>query len=128
MIDFDRLPAPGAKNIALRVKAAAERAIRQGHPWVYEDSIVKQSHLGNAGDLAVIYDSAKNGFLAVGLYDPFSPIRVKILQRETPERINQGLVRRTNWPRRMNGARHCARPGRRAIGWFMARAMDFRRW
>ncbi len=89
MIDFDRLPAAGEKNIALRVKPAAERAIRQGHPWVYEESIIKQSHLGNAGDLAVIYDSAKNGFLAVGLYDPFSPIRVKILQRETPERINQ---------------------------------------
>lgn len=89
MIDFDRLPVAGEKNIALRVKPAAERAIRQGHPWVYEESISRQSHLGNAGDLAVIYDSAKNGFLAVGLYDPFSPIRVKILQRETPARINQ---------------------------------------
>lgn len=89
MIDLDRLPAPGDKNIALRVKPAAERAIRQGHPWIFEESISKQSHLGNAGDLAVIYDSAKNGFLAVGLYDPFSPIRVKILQRETAQRINQ---------------------------------------
>ena len=89
MINLDRLPEPGDKNIALRVKPAAEHAIRQGHPWVFEESISKQSHLGNAGDLAVIYDSAKNGFLAVGLYDPFSPIRVKILQRETPQRINQ---------------------------------------
>ena len=89
MIDLDRLPKLGKRNIALRVKPAAERAIRQGHPWVFEDSISKQSHLGNAGDLAVIYDSAKNEFLAVGLYDPFSPIRIKILQRETPQRINR---------------------------------------
>lgn len=88
MIDLAKLPAPSDKNIAVRVKPAAERAIRQGHPWVFEESIVKQSHLGNAGDLAVIYDRDKNRFLAVGLYDPFSPIRIKILQRETPQRIN----------------------------------------
>ncbi len=88
MIDLSKLPEPSVKNIAVRVKPAAERAIRQGHPWVFEESIVKQSHLGNAGDLAVIYDRDKNRFLAVGLYDPFSPIRIKILQRERPERIN----------------------------------------
>ena len=88
MIDLGKLPEPSDKNIAVRVKPAAERAIRQGHPWVFEESIVKQSHLGNAGDLAVIYDRDKNRFLAVGLYDPFSPIRIKILQREQPERIN----------------------------------------
>jgi len=88
MIDLGKLPEPSDKNIAVRVKPAAERAIRQGHPWVFEESIVKQSHLGNAGDLAVIYDRDKNRFLAVGLYDPFSPIRIKILQRERPERIN----------------------------------------
>ncbi|MDE2858207.1 MAG: class I SAM-dependent rRNA methyltransferase [Chloroflexota bacterium] len=88
MIDLSKLPEPAVKNIAVRVKPAAERAIRQGHPWVFEESIVKQSHLGNAGDLAVIYDRDKNRFLAVGLYDPFSPIRIKILQREKPERIN----------------------------------------
>lgn len=88
MIDLSKLPEPSDKNIAVRVKPAAERAIRQGHPWVFEDSIIKQSHLGNAGDLAVIYDRGKNRFLAVGLYDPFSPIRIKILQSETPQRIN----------------------------------------
>lgn len=88
MIDLSKLPEPSDKNIAVRVKPAAERAIRQGHPWVFEESIVKQSHLGNAGDLAVVYDRDKNRFLGVGLYDPFSPIRIKILQRETPQRIN----------------------------------------
>ena len=89
MFDLGKLPVPSDKNIAVRVKPAAERAIKQGHPWVYEEAITNQSHLGNAGDLAVVYDKAKNNFLAVGLYDPFSPIRIKILQRETPQRINQ---------------------------------------
>ncbi len=89
MIDFARLPILSDKNIAFRVKAAAERAIRQGHPWVYENAIVRQSQSGQAGDLAVIYDRAKNRFLAVGLYDPFSPIRIRILQAHKPAAINR---------------------------------------
>ncbi len=91
MIDFDKLPTRAEKNISVRVKSAAERAVRQGHPWVFEDAIVKQSHLGNTGDLAVIYDREKNNFLAVGLYDPLSPIRIKVLQPLQPIRINQGF-------------------------------------
>lgn len=89
MIDFSKLPTVSDKNIAIKVKPAAERAIKQGHPWVYEDAIVKQSMTGQSGDLAVIYDKKKNKFLAVGLYDPDSPIRIKILQSDTPARIDQ---------------------------------------
>ena len=91
MFDFSKLPAPAQKNISLRVKPAAERAVRNGHPWVYEDAVVKQSHLGNAGDLAVIYDQQKNNFLAVGLYDPLSPIRIKVLQALQPLRIDRAF-------------------------------------
>ena len=91
VIDLDQLPQRAEKNISVRVKRAAERAVRQGHPWVFEDSIIKQSHLGNGGDLAVIYDRADNNFLAVGLYDPLSPIRIKVLQSLQPMRINQGF-------------------------------------
>ncbi len=91
MFDFSKLPAPAQKNISLRVKPAAERAVRNGHPWVYEDAVVKQSHLGNAGDLAVIYDQHKNNFLAVGLYDPLSPIRIKVLQALQPLRIDRAF-------------------------------------
>ena len=91
MIDYSRLPTASEKNISVRVKGAAERALRQGHPWVFEDSILRQSHLGNAGDLAVIYDREKNSFLAVGLYDPLSPIRIKILQALQPMRIDRAF-------------------------------------
>jgi len=94
MIDFARLPALSSKNIACRVKAAAERAIRQGHPWVYENAIVRQSQSGQAGDLAVIYDRAENQFLAIGLYDPFSPIRIRILQANSQAAINRGWFAR----------------------------------
>ena len=91
MIDYSRLPTAAQKNISVRVKSAAERALRQGHPWVFEESIQRQSHLGNAGDLAVIYDREKNNFLAVGLYDPLSPIRIKVLQALQPMRVDRAF-------------------------------------
>jgi 23S rRNA (cytosine1962-C5)-methyltransferase len=84
---FDSLPQPADKRIALHVKPAAERALRNGHPWVFDQAIRKQSHDGQPGDLAVIFDS-KRRFLAIGLYDPDSPIRVKVLQHRQSAQID----------------------------------------
>lgn len=81
------LPQPSERRIALRVTSAAERALRGGHPWLFDQAIVKQSHDGQPGDLAVIFDH-KGRFLAIGLYDPASPIRVKILQHQQQATIN----------------------------------------
>ena len=89
MIDFSKLPTLSKKNIAIRLKPGAERAVKRGHPWVYDSAISKQSHEGQSGDLAVIYDTRKNKFLAIGLNDPDSPIRIKILQSGTPAIIDQ---------------------------------------
>jgi len=66
-------------TLAFKVKSAAEYAIRQGHPWIFDESIVKQSAEGKTGDLAIIFDRAKNKFLGIGLYDADSPIRIKVL-------------------------------------------------
>ena len=52
---------------------------------------MKQSGEGKAGDLAIIFDNKKNKFLAIGLYDPFSPIRVKILQANKSVNINEAF-------------------------------------
>lgn len=84
------LPSPAQKRIALHVTPHAERAIRQGHPWLFDQSITRQSHPGQPGDLAVVFDS-KREFLAIGLYDPASPIRVRILQARRPAAID------SNW-------------------------------
>ena len=84
---LSQLPSPSAKRIALRINALAERALRQGHPWVFDQSITEQSHAGAPGDLAVIFDG-KRRFLAIGLYDPTSAIRVRILQSRDPATIN----------------------------------------
>jgi len=84
---FSQLPGPSTKRIALRVSAAAERALKQGHPWIFDGAITEQSHEGAPGDLAVIFD-ARRRFLAIGLYDPTSPIRVRVLQHRQPATID----------------------------------------
>jgi 23S rRNA (cytosine1962-C5)-methyltransferase len=72
------LPQVSAKRIAINVNAPAQRLLRSQHPWLFESSITKISHLGKSGDLAVVFDNKKK-FLAIGIYDPASPIRVRIL-------------------------------------------------
>ena len=87
MKSLANLPPPANKRIAIRVKPAAERALRRGHPWLFDHSIRRQSREGAPGDLAVVFD-AKDRFLAIGLYDPNSPIRVRILQHNQPANID----------------------------------------
>ena len=82
------IPSPAERRIALRVASAAERALRQGHPWLFDQAITSQSHKGKAGDLAVIFDK-KRRFLAIGLYDPHSVIRVRILAQGKPALIDR---------------------------------------
>jgi 23S rRNA (cytosine1962-C5)-methyltransferase len=82
------LPSPNDRRIAIRVNKEAERELRRGHPWLFDQSIDEQSHPGEPGDLAVIFDQ-KRKFLAIGLYDPTNPIRVRILQSRKPATINR---------------------------------------
>ncbi|MDD2922653.1 MAG: hypothetical protein PHQ36_10250, partial [Anaerolineales bacterium] len=90
---LSQLPAPSAKRIALRITQPAERALRQGHPWIFDQSITEQSHEGAVGDLAVVFDD-KRRFLAIGLYDPTSAIRVRVLQSRDPATINADWFQR----------------------------------
>lgn len=87
---LNNLPTASQRNIAIHVRPAAERALREGHPWVYESSIKEQSREGSAGDIAVIFDK-KDRFLAVGLYDPDSMIRIKVLHHNSPAKVNQAF-------------------------------------
>ncbi len=85
----ESLPEITPSRLAIKVKAPAERSIRQIHPWVFESAINKVSGEGLAGDLAIIYDSKKNKFLALGLWDPNSPIRIKVIQFKKSANIDQ---------------------------------------
>jgi 23S rRNA (cytosine1962-C5)-methyltransferase len=93
---------PAATRLRLRITAAAETAVRSGHPWIFSDSVLESNRAGQTGELAVIYDR-KDRFLAVGLFDSDSPIRVRILHAGKPQtidrawwqaRLEQALARR----------------------------------
>lgn len=85
-------PAPAPKPVRLRVSVSAEAGLRRGHPWLYAERIQEQSRDGEAGDLAVVFDR-KRAFLALGLFDPHSPIRVRVLRARTPGPIDRSFFR-----------------------------------
>jgi 23S rRNA (cytosine1962-C5)-methyltransferase len=85
-------------KLRLHLTPAAERAVRHGHPWVYADRVQAQNREGRAGELAVLYDR-RDRFLALGLYDPHSPLRVRVLSVGTPELVDAGW-----WARRLERA------------------------
>jgi 23S rRNA (cytosine1962-C5)-methyltransferase len=76
-----------AARLRLRITATAETIVRSGHPWLFADSIHESNRVGQTGELAVIYDR-KDKFLAVGLFDSDSPIRVRILHAGKPQTID----------------------------------------
>ncbi len=88
------LPQPSAKRLAIHVTPAAARALRSGHPWLFDQGIRRLSHEGKAGDLAVLFD-AERRFLAIGLYDPDSPMRVKVLQHRQTAPIDSAWFQAT---------------------------------
>jgi len=90
---------PGTKpSLRLRVTAAAETIVRGGHPWLFAQSVREQNRDGETGELAVIFDR-KDQFLAVGLFDADSPIRVRILHAGKPRAIDAPF-----WERRAQDA------------------------
>jgi len=80
-------PRRSQSTLKLRVSPAAEKQARQGHPWVFETSIRDQNRTGQTGELAVIYDR-NDRFLAVGLFDAESPIRVRLIHTGSPQAVN----------------------------------------
>lgn len=89
---------PAPVRLRLRITAAAERQIRAGHPWVFADSVREQNRPGAAGELAVVFDRADK-FLAVGFFDPDSPIRLRVLHVGKPLTIDAAF-----WEARLDAA------------------------
>lgn len=68
--------------MAVKLTTVGERSVRSGHPWIFTDSIEKINKEGSSGDIAIIFSHSKNKAIGVGLYDPDSPIRIKILHHD----------------------------------------------
>jgi len=89
----------------LRINSKAERAIKSGHPWVFEKNILECKGDRTVAGLAVIYDSSDK-MLALGIFDPKSPIAFRVLHLGRPVeldtewwcgRLKSSLDQRLKW-------------------------------
>ena len=85
-------------RLRIRISSAAESILRAGHPWLFAESIRGQNREGKLGELAVVFDR-QDQFLAIGLFDPESPIRVRVLHAGKPQ-----VLDRDWWAERLSAA------------------------
>lgn len=77
------------KTLAVKLNNSAERMVNKKHPWVFETGIKNIKSGGEVGDLVIVFNSKTNKFLACGLYDPDSPIKIKLLQFHESAKIDK---------------------------------------
>ncbi|MBK8254828.1 MAG: class I SAM-dependent rRNA methyltransferase [Polyangiaceae bacterium] len=65
----------------LLVSDSAAASLERGHPWVYREALKKLPPQIGAGDVVDLNDS-KGNFVGRGLFDPTSPIAVRIHHRD----------------------------------------------
>jgi len=80
-------PKPG--TLAIKLKPAGERTLLSGHPWIFADSIDKTNKQGPSGSVVVVFSRKNNKPIGVGLWDPDSPIRIKMLHAGGGIRLNE---------------------------------------
>jgi 23S rRNA (cytosine1962-C5)-methyltransferase len=98
------LPPADDRRVAVRVTPDALRHVRAGHPWIYDGSITSASHDAEPGALAVVFDD-KRRFAAIGLWDPTSPLRIRILHAGDPTTVDASF-----WSARLAQAAAHRRP------------------
>ncbi len=70
-----------------------EKAIHDGHPWIYLDEIVKcDDHIEN-GSIVDVF-SSKNKYLGSGFFSEHSKIRIRILSRNRNDLFDEAFFRR----------------------------------
>lgn len=79
-------------TVSVTVTPQAVKSVKNGHPWIYAESVTRISRDADAGDIAVIYDP-KRQYLAIGLYDPYSPIRIRVIHRGRQTLIDTGWLK-----------------------------------
>ena len=71
----------------------AARSIKNGHPWVYGEEILRSEGNYENGDLAQVFTS-KGKWLGAGLINDASKIRVRLLSRNKNDRFDEDFFRR----------------------------------
>lgn len=88
-------PAPSA---AVRLLPGRDKAVREGHPWVFSGAVGQVVGGPAAGDLIGVHDS-RGDFVGWGHYSPASRICVRILERREDVAVDEEW-----WARRLDAA------------------------
>ncbi len=76
--------------VRLKLQRDRNRAIKQGHPWIYKDWLLDAPG-ARPGSRALVRDKEGN-LIAFGMYDPESPLAVRVCAVEQ-ERLDEALIR-----------------------------------
>ncbi len=71
------LIASSESPLVLRLNRDLARTIKRGHPWVYADAL-RDLPRANSGTPAVLLDNKKGQPVAIGFYDPASPLAFRV--------------------------------------------------
>ena len=77
----------------LTVTEKAARSLRAGHPWVYAGEVLTQGDPCPDGAVVDVY-SPKDRWLGAGFYNHHSKIRVRVLSRNTNDRMDEAFFAR----------------------------------
>lgn len=89
-------------KIAIKLNKAAEKAVKQGHPWVFEQSIEKgPSDEAEPGSLCILFEQRSNKPFAFGLWDPREIVRIKIIYQGSGLQLNEEF-----WESKLEDAYH----------------------
>ena len=83
----------GREYAKVSVTPKGERALRQGHPWVYGEEITASEGSWSNGDIVDVL-SARGKWLGAGFINDHSKIRVRIISRNTNDRFDEAFFRR----------------------------------
>lgn len=74
--------------LILRLNRDLARTIKRGHPWVYADAL-RDLPRAAAGSAAVLLDNRKGQPIAVGFYDPDSPLAFRVCDTDGETKLDQ---------------------------------------
>lgn len=80
------------ENISVQLAPPVVRAVKKGHPWIFDKGILSQNKTAQPGDLAILYDQ-KRKFVGIGLFDPESPIKIRVLHRGKPLTLDTDWIK-----------------------------------
>lgn len=74
--------------VTLRLNRDLSRTIKRGHPWVYADAL-RDLPRASAGSAAVLLDNRKGQPVALGFYDPESPLAFRVCETDGQRKLDQ---------------------------------------